>query len=273
VKRALSISLLACVILAASIAAAAYYVPTSYGDALYSWMDWGAIVDSPPLNGSVVWRREIDAGETNPGTSSVLALYQHQGNETAARYPWTLYAELNTHHSQGADGTAINGRIWNQGSGWGAGVHVETHATASNTTIGVNVESNASTNAGRTIGINVQSRGGEGDHELDQGINLQSSDTTSYTDGIRFDHATTQTGINFAADSCGTRAIWIQGQYAVGLDVGSNPIRMREGTPIQLEHTGAVTLRYVAGRIEFRYGGRVLGYLVTDASANGARMN
>lgn len=267
-KRA---SIILAAVLSASIAGAAYYVPVHYGGALYEWMDWGTIVDAPPLNGAVVWRREIDAGETNPGTSSVLALYQHQGNETALRYPWTLYAELNTHHAQGADGTAINGRLWNQGSGWGAGLHVETHATAANTTIGVNVESNASTNAGRTIGVNVQARGG--DHELDQGINLQSGDTTSYRDGIRFDHATTQTGIHYSADSSGTRAIWIEGQYAVGLDVGSNPIRMREGTPIQFENTGAVTLRYVSGRIEFRYGGRVLGYLVTDTSASGGRLN
>ena len=125
--------------------------------------------------------------------------------------------------------------------------------------------------------MNVQSTatylGEASTRATNEGINLQNQVGASFVDGIRFDATRVQTGLHFDAATRGTRAIWIEGLFTVGLDLGSSPLRMNAGTTIQLEGTGQITISYEPGRIVFKNGSRVLGYLVIDGTATGGRLN
>lgn len=236
----------------------------------------GTIETPVPIDAATMLSRGVT--DTESQTSGVVAgasYYLENLHESLGVHPWAVYAEVRTRHSQG-DATVINARLRNDGIGWGAAIHAEPIGGA-NTTIGVNVEASPMVEGGRLPAINVQAHDGYGsDHAgvwTSEGINFQSDPGVGFVRGIRFDGCTTDTGIHFDAATQGTRAIYVEGQYQVGLDVGSNPIRLNAGTPIQLEATGQVTIRYLPGRIEFRMGSRVLATIVTNDTASGGRLN
>ena len=225
---------------------------------------------APGLNASVAHSRAMAPSDA-AGVTMLHGLYL-ESLQGSTLMPWAFYAELRTNHAPGRDGVAVYARLRNEGAGWATAVHAEPIASGSGTTIGVNVEASPlQGGTGRVLAVNIQahnSYGSEpGGRATDAAVNLQTALGASFVDGVRFDGTKTGTGLHFSATSTGTRAIWVEGTYAVGLDVGSNPIRLNAGTPIQLEATGQVTIRYLPGRIEFRMGSRVIATIVTDASA------
>ena len=248
---------------------------------LVSGMTWSSPpTRAPALDTPIDLRRALTPAEANAGagyTHSLVGLMLENRTGSALGYPWLMHAELDTDHALGADGVILHTRLYSRGSGWAAAFHTDSQALGSGTTIGVNIEASTASSA-RNIGVNIQakSRSQEGSTAgwLSQAINVQTDPGVGVDSGVQFDGARMNTGIRFTSGSTSQRAIWIEGTHAVGVDVGANPIRMNAGTPIQLESTGTITMRYnpATYRIEFCYGTRVLGYLVTDASAGG-RMN
>lgn len=242
-------------------------------------MRFGVDTVPPPLNASLEYRRTLDGDQNGGalgGTAQALGLYMESLHGTLL-HPWAFYAELRTSNGGVANGVVMYARLRNEGSAWGAGIHSEVIASGPSTTIGVNVEPSPMTGAGRVIGINVQAVDGYGDTHphiaTNEGINLQTGLGASFVDGIRFNGTQTTTGIHFDTGARGTRAIWIEGLFATGIDLGSSPLRMNGGTPIMLEAGGRIQIVYGSGRIWFKNGSRVLGYLVVDASASGGRLN
>lgn len=242
------------------------------------WQYGAAPTSQPPLDSSVIYRRVLAGSEAhvNTTTHEILSLYMENASGSATMFPWPLYVELKTNHARGTDGVGITSRLRNEGTGWAAAYHAEPIITGTGTTIGLNIETTSFADA-HAIGINIQTKNSYGTtpaaFSTDQAINIQSDVGQTYQQGIRFNGCATNTGVLFDATSTGGRAIHIQGHYTVGVDAGSNPIRVSAGTPIQLEASGAITVMYQSGRIIFRNRSRVLGYLVTDSTASGGRLN
>ena len=193
----------------------------------------------PPLDSSVVWGRGIDSADR--GTVEVLSIIMDATGNAVGVYPYPVYVQLTTAHSYG-DATGINSTLFHSGSAWATATHAEAHQESGNTgtTIGSNVEVHKQTGAaGRVIGANVQSS--EGD--CDQGVNIQGE---------------WDTALNFDGGSSGTRGIWLQGKFEVGLDLGNNHMRMNAGQHICLEDTDSVYLQYNSknGMIEFWKSGK-----------------
>jgi hypothetical protein len=233
----------------------------------------GTVALPVPIDSLMALERGIDPSEAvTPGVRGVAAFQLENLSATTGIYPWAVYVETRSRHATG-DAVGIVSRIRNEGDGWGAAIHAEPIASGINTTIGVSVEaSNMST--GRMIGVNVHATAGYdglAGNWTTQGLNLQSDGTSGFVDAVRLE-CRAGTGIHFAPTSNDTRAIWIEGTHAIGIDTAS-PIRVAAGVPIMLEGTGQIQIVYVPGRIEFRNGALVLGYLVTNSTASGGRLN
>ena len=234
----------------------------------------------PPMDAPVRYVRTLDAttgaGRADHTTHDVIGVYMENLTGSALRHPWPLFVDLRTNHAAGAGGVSVYSRLRNEGSGWAASFHTDTIASGTGTTIGVNIEPTPMA-AGRVIGLNIQTTahylGAPATRGANQAINIQSGPGMTYGDGILFDGAACNSGIHFGPTSHGARAIAIEGVYPVGIDLGDAPLRMNAGTSIQLEASGAITVTYQSGKIIFRNRSRVLGYLVTDATANGRRLN
>ena len=193
----------------------------------------------PPLDSSVVWGRGIDSADR--GTVEVLSIIMDATGNAVGVYPYPVYVQLTTAHSYG-DATGINSTLFHSGNAWATATHAEAHQELGNTgtTIGSNVEVHKQNGAaGRVIGANIQSS--EGD--CDQGVNIQGE---------------WDTALNFDSGSGGTRGIWLQGKFEVGLDLGNNHMRMSAGQHICLEDTDSVYLQYNSknGMIEFWKSGK-----------------
>lgn len=258
----------------ASIAIVALLGFTVSGSSLFARMDWGGATSVPPLDSPVTWSRAIQPSETaGIGTAEVLSLYLEDLTGSPNRYPWTLYTETRT--NSGAASVGVTSRMRNEGNGWATGLHSEPIASGGGTTIGANVEA-TQLGWGRVVGVNIQAKSSYLDAQatggVNEAINIQSDPGVGYVDGIRFDGAACGTGLHFSQNSTSTRAIWIEGTHAVGIQT-SAPIRMGAGVPIQLEGTAQIAIVFANGRIEFRNGSRVLGYIAIDGSATGGRLN
>jgi excisionase family DNA binding protein len=256
---------------------------------LYSFMNFSSSPPQhlPPLDPGVGFYRTLTADESShAGTSQNLGLYmedlactpQSTPSCTSQRSPWPLYVELNTNHMQG-DGVPIYARLRTAGSGWGAGVHSEAIISGPSTSIGFNAEmSKKQDSGGRSIGLNLLAKAryqGQVNEASDEAINIQTDPDSRWNTGIHFDSSKVYTGIHFDASSSGNRAIWVEGNYAVGVDLGSTSLRMNAGTAIQLENTGQITISFnpTAQRIEFKAGDRLLGYISALNDASGGKIN
>lgn len=234
----------------------------------------------PPMDAPVRYVRTLSAsdgaGRADHTTHDVVGVYMENLTGSALRHPWPLFVDLRTNHAAGSGGVTVYSRLRNEGSGWAASFHTDTIASGTGTTIGVNIEPTPMA-AGRVIGLNIQTtshyQGVPATRGANQAINIQSGPGMTYGDGVLFDGAACGTGIRFGPTSHGARAIAIEGSYPVGIDLGGSALRMRAGTPIQLEASGAITVTYQSGKIVFRNRSRVLGYIVTDATASGGRLN
>jgi hypothetical protein len=157
-------------------------------------------------------------------------------------------------------------RLIKDGDGWGTAYHAETfHDDGNGTTIGVNIEPHKGKDVGRSIGLNIlsvawQMDGNVRDTVIDEAVNINCEPRTQFQTGMRFHQA-----------SRGVRAIWIQGDWDVGLDTGDNCIRMNAGSELCFEETRRFYIKYNPdmGRIEFHNRGdgedRVIGYIPADA--------
>jgi|GEM_PF-6752386 len=281
-KRKKLAAAVASAILLVSVTVWAFPLPVGqWGDQLRSQM-WfsSAPTQLPPLDTAVGFHRTLTSEESAAsGTAENLSLYMESLHNSTTRYPWPLYVELNTNHGNGADGVGIYSRLRTSGSGWGTGIHSEAIIRGIGTNIGYNAEMSPMVDGGRTIGLNIQAKNGYGAEIANkwsqEAINLQTDPNVGWDVGIKFDGARVNNGIHFTPASSGQRAIWVQGNYTVGLDMGQLPIRMNAGTPIQLEETSQITISFnqTAQRIEFKNGNMLLGYISALTDASGGKMN
>jgi len=197
-----------------------------------------------PLDSLVVFER----GDENNGramTHEVLSLiHQEKGKNS---YPWTLYASLETHHEVG-DACVVCSRLHKYGPGWSAGLHSEVFNHGRAVALGVNIEvSNdyAGSEPTEVIGLNIQAV--KGPRPMQYGMQIHDSEG-------RF-----ETGIGLNGHS--KVGLDMAGQFEVGLNTHNNPIRVNEGTCIELDGKGLIKVRYLNGRIEFLNGDRCFGHL------------
>jgi hypothetical protein len=104
----------------------------------------------------------------------------------------------------------------------------------------------------QVIGMNIQAVGGP--TPMQAGIQIH-------------DHESGQAHFDTAVLLRGTGKAGVDlsgGKFAVGVNAGGNPIRVSEGTCIELEETGRVKIRYPAGRIEFLNGDKCVGHIAVD---------
>ena len=250
-----------------------------YGDPLTTRTQVGPISSTvPPLDTTAFMALTLGADDLRwTGTHSMIGLYMENLTGSADAYPWPLYVELRTNNARPADGVGIHSRLRNMGSGMSTAYHADvlSTTTAGGLSMGLNIEAAPMTMDGRVIGLNINAiqeyDGAPALRGMSQGINLQSR-YLPMNEGIRFDGCDANTGVLFDYRSHGNRAISIEGVYAVGI-YSNAPIVVTRGTPIALEESRAITVSYESGKIIFRNRSRILGYLVTDATASGGRLN
>ncbi len=219
-----------------------------------------------PLDSMVQWQRRDEPNQLL-GTSQILSLV-HENTKPHA-YPWTLSTFLRTTHNQG-DATANFVRLQNHGGGWAAGFHAEAyHRNNGGATIGANIEVHSESTNARIIGMGVLAV----DWNIDDQGNQKPPITTKLSEAINvqsFPQAAWKTGLNFDLGSKGDRAIWIQGTWKTGIDVGANDIVMNANNRLYLEETKQVylTCNTTTARIEFHWGDRVIGFIPYDAPAH-----
>lgn len=231
----------------------------------------------PGLNSAVALSRTLSPDEAAiPGAAMGLGVYA-ENTHGGVRSLWPVYAEANTNGDAGGAAVSLYGRMRNSGSGWGSAVHAEPIHSGTGVTNGVNVEMSPMVATGRTVGVNVQAMNGYGEVgepgiDTQRGINLRTEAGVRFTSGIAFENAACGTGVDFQPGSSSDRAIWIRGTHAMGIESNA-PIRVQSGVPLELSSNGAIEIVFANGRIEFRNGARLLGWLAIDATATGGRIN
>jgi hypothetical protein len=253
------------------------------GTPLTSDMSFEGSAARPPLDSSVVWSRQATADRSQGHTESLLSLI-YESNQPHA-FLWPLYVQVKGPITSGASQSSSQSagaqvRAFNRGDGgtpWMVGFHSEAyHGTddtgggvaraANGTTILFNGELYRRVSNGRAIGLNLQSTAPSpfGQHG-DEAINVQGD---------------WQTGLNFepGGSRSGTRGIWLQRPFDVGIDLADNCMRMNGyisgggGSPgIFLEESRAISIRWnkTTQHIEFCWGSTVLCYV----SLNRANVN
>lgn len=192
----------------------------------------------PPgsLNSEVTWEQvqTQDAGPT-----LVFSLLKKVTAKRAS--PWVLGVLLDSTHDEG-DGVGTYHYIVNRGKGWSAANHIDLLHYGEGTSIGQNIEPQRYSLLGRMTGINIQPRYGW----VDEGINFQTRDGGGYGTGIRFEGGVT-----------GKRAIWIEGDFETGIDMGPNDMRLQPGARL---YFGEVffTFNEATKALEVRKGEKVL---------------
>ena len=205
-----------------------------------------------PLDTMLLFER----GDDNNGpamTHQVLSLiHQETGKHS---YPWTLYTSLDTHHETG-DACVHCARLHKSGPGWSSGLHSEVFTHAPGVSLGANIEmsNDYAGKAGQTvIGLNIQAVGGP--TPMQHAIQIHDSGA----EGAHF-----ETGIHL--NGSGGTGIDLPGKFSVGIHLHGNPLRLSEGTPIQLDDAGKIQIRYKAGQVEFLNEGRVFFHLDVNAA-------
>jgi hypothetical protein len=202
--------------------------------------------DIPPLDSPVVFARE---GAHEQGmTHEVFSLIQEEKGSNA--FPWTVYAQLRTQHTAG-DAVVFYSRLYKDGPGWSCGFHSEVFAKNWGVALGANIE------------MSNQYEGTEGFNGV-IGLEMQSLGPKPARSGIQIEGAGGYEAlVRLTAD--GQTGIDCAGNYGVGVNLGRNPLRLAEGSWIQLDADGQVKLRYNRGNIEFFNGDRRVAHLAMDA--------
>lgn len=240
-----------------------------------------------PVNAPLDYRRYNDA--PNPGdtgyTHTLMSLQQHNDVPAGAKsYPLAFFVNLDTNHDRG-DGVASIVNLRKRGSGWSAAYHADVFAYGSGAAIGNSIETyDIGEDRSYLIGLNVQNKA----HVGNAGLQVQTGPLPeehdwwepgmdgSWMAGLRLagqpGAGYYDTGIEFDRHTHGRRGLWMRGQFDVGLDLGTNSIRMAGGTPLELDGGAGVALRHNPdlNRIEFLQDGNVIAWL--DAAARGVNL-
>lgn len=188
--------------------------------------------DIPPLDTPILFARE-GSHETGQ-THEVLSLIQDEKGSNA--FPWTVYAQLRTHHT-GGDAVVFYSRLHKEGPGWSCGFHSEVFARNWGVGIGMNIEVGnqyeGTEGFNGVIGIEVQSLGPQ-----PALAGLQIEGAGSFENMVRL-RGRAETGID------------MPGECGVGINLHGNSLRMDEGAWIELDQDGQVRMRYHEGNIEF----------------------
>lgn len=205
-----------------------------------------------PLDTMLLFERGDD-NNGRPMTHEVLSLIHEEKGKNS--YPWTLYTSLDTHHETG-DACVHCARLHKSGPGWSTGLHSEVFTHHRGVSLGANIEMSndyAGKDEQTVIGLNIQAVGGP--TPMQHGIQIHDSGA----DGAHF-----QTAIHLKGT--GATGIDLPGQFETGIHLHKNPLRLSEGTPIQLDDAGKIQIRYKDGKIEFLNDGRVFFHLDTTAA-------
>lgn len=233
-----------------------------------------------PINAPMDYKRYNDA--PNPegaGYTQMLMSLQHLNDvpPDSLSYPWSFFVNLDTNHDQGdAVGSIVN--LWKRGSGWSSAYHADVFAYGSGAAIGSNIETyDLGDDRSYLIGLNVQNKA----HRGNAGLQVQTGPLPddhawwepgmdgSWNAGLRLSGAPDagyyRTGIEFDRYTHGRRGMWMRGQFDIGLDLGTNSIRMAGGAPLELDGAAGIALRYnpTLARIEFLDGDEVIAWLDT----------
>lgn len=198
-----------------------------------------------PLDTMIRFERS-DENNDRAMTHEILSLIHEEKGKNS--YPWTIYSHLTTNHEIG-DACVLCSRLTKNGAGWSCGLHSEVFCNERAVCLGINVETTnnyAGPESSEVIGVNVQTLGPQ---------------PTKY--GIQIHGKECKASIGLNAD--GGIGIDAGGHYDVGINMRNNTIRVSEGTKIELEDTGRISIRYLNGRIEFLNGDRCIGHI--DVSA------
>ena len=195
-----------------------------------------------PLDTMVRFERS-DENTGRAMTHEILSLiHEEKGNRS---YPWTIYAHLTTHHVEG-DACVLCSRLTKNGAGWSTGLHSEVFNYARAVALGVNVEltnNYAGSEPTQVIGVNVQILPGQ---PCQYGIQVHGEGPVEKSVGL---------------NGRGKVGLDLGGRFDIGIYARSNSIRLDEGTPIELDGTGRVKMRYSKGRIEFLNGEKCVGHI------------
>jgi hypothetical protein len=203
-----------------------------------------------PLDTMVLFERGDDssAAPDRATTHEVLSLIHEEKGRNS--YPWTLYTSLETHHETG-DACVHCARLHKRGPGWSSGLHSEVFNHARAVALGVNIEMSsdyAGPDPTEVIGLNIQAVGGPA--PMQYAIHIHDKQDAR----AHFD-----TAIGVAGQ--GKTGIDLAGDYAVGMHLHKNNLRLSEGACIELDDKGEVKIRYKDGKIEFLKGDRRIASL------------
>jgi hypothetical protein len=170
-----------------------------------------------PLDTMILFERGDTTNTT--GTREVLSII-HEDNASQA-FPWTIYAQLTTHHTAGGgDATILNTRLLKYGTGWSAGLHSEVFNYNSGVALGCNIEmANGVDPANTTVaGLHILAReatyANPNPKQSNYGILIQDESTTcAFRTGIGI-RGKGNVGIDFENSS-----------YNIGIDMRSNKIK------------------------------------------------
>jgi excisionase family DNA binding protein len=240
-----------------------------------------------PINAPLDYRRYNNA--PNPGdtgyTHTLMSLQQHNDvPPDTTSYPLAFFVNLDTNHDRGdAVGSIVNLR--KRGAGWAAAYHADVFAYGSGAAIGSNIETyDMGDERSYLIGLNVQNKAYTGSAGLQVQTGPLSDDHRwwapgmdgSWMAGLRLagqpGAGYYDTGIEFDRHTHGRRGLWMRGQFDVGLDLGTNSIRMAGGVPLELDGRAGIALRHNPDldRIEFLQDGEVIAWL--DTAARGVNL-
>jgi hypothetical protein len=155
-----------------------------------------ALLNPPPINASVFWRRRFLGNPTEPGYVNATLAISSEGVGPYS-YTWPLSVVLTSTTHPGATGLVnsndfgIYSRINANGVGFAAATFLDVyHAGAtsganSGLTIGLDMEIHKDGNAGSVIGVNVsnQAPSNGGGRYVDTGIQVQGSPGNGFTTG------------------------------------------------------------------------------------------
>jgi hypothetical protein len=202
--------------------------------------------DVPPLDTPILFARE--ATSNTGGTVEVLSLVQEEKGDKC--FPWTVYAQLRSRHTEG-DAVVFYARLHKDGPGWSAAFHTDVYAKNWGVAIGANIE------------VSNQYEGNEGFNGV-IGIEMQSLGPKRALAGVQIEgKGGFETLVRLRAEA--QTGVDITGKCDVGVNLHQNPLRMDEGTWVQLDQEGKIKLRYSQGNIEFYNGERRIAYLPVSA--------
>jgi len=195
-----------------------------------------------PLDTMVRFERSDDNND-RAMTHEVLSLmHEEKGNKS---YPWTIYAHLTTHHTEG-DACVLCSRLTKNGPGWSSGLHSEVFNHARAVALGANIE------------MTNMYTGSEGTQVIGLNIQMLSGQPSQY--GIQV-HGAGQVEKSVGLNGNGQVGLDLGGKFDTGIHTHANSIRLDEGACIELDGAGKVRVRYTNGRIEFLNGDKCVGHI------------